>query len=353
MKILIVGTHIVEGFADHIRDTFEDLGHEARIYDVTRVAGSPLPAAARALVSRGLDVARKKGGWLARRCLEPLFRTVRDAGPFDLVLSVHDYLYPDEVAALRELGAKVALWFPDPVGAIGREYFIAAPFDALFLKEPYLVAKLRLALGLPAFYLPECHNPKRHGPVPLEDSDRARYGCDVTTVGNLYSYRAGLLASLEGLDVRLWGGPVPFWLWSWPHRKWGRGEFLAYEEKAKAFLAAKIAVNTLRPGEIWGTNVRTFEIAGAGAFELCEWTPGLSDLFEPGTEIETFRSGEELGEKARRYVRDGDSRRRIAAAGHRRATADHTYAHRLKLLLATLHGEAEGYPLPRIALPGP
>jgi spore maturation protein CgeB len=348
MKILIVGSHIVEGFATHIRDTFVEMGHDARIYDVTLVSRSPLPGAARVLLSRFVDVGRKRGGWTSRVLIEPLFRAVEESGPFDVVLAVHDYLHPDEVARLKETGAKVALWFPDPVGAIGREYFVAAPYDAVFLKEPYLVAKLRSALGLSAFYLPECHNPRRHAPVDLTPADRAKYGCDVTTVGNLYSYRAGLLAHLHGLDVKLWGGSVPFWLRDWPHRSWGKGGFLAYEEKSKAFCAAKVVVNTLRPGEIWGTNVRTFEIAGSGAFELCEWTPGLPDLFEPGSEIETFRSGPELAEKARRFVKDDPARRRVAAAGLRKAVAEHTYARRLTMLVETLRGEAGGFRLPDI-----
>lgn len=350
MKVLIVGGHAVEGFTTHILEGLAELGHDARIYDYFLVSGSRLPALGRSAVERFVSTVRRGDGPLARSLTRRLRRTLAEEGPFDLVLSVHDFLLPREVELLKDTGAKVAVWFPDPVGSLGREYFVAAPYDAVFLKEPFLVAKLRAGAGVPAFYLPECFSPRRHGPVPLTAADRARYGCDVTTAGSLYSYRAALLAGLDGLDVKIWGGDVPFWLDAWPHRNWVQGHFVAYQEKAKAFLAAKIVVNTLRPSEIWGTNVRTFEIPGSGAFCLCEWTAGLSQLFEPGREIETFRSRDELAEKARRHLADDVGRERIAAAGHRRALADHTYANRLTLLIATLRGEAAGYPLPDVTL---
>lgn len=348
MRVLVVGGHAVEGFTSHIAEALEGMGHSVRIQDVFLASGSRLPPSVKTLVERAVSVARRGPGPAARWLTDRLFRTVKRHGPFDVVLSVHDFLLPEEVRRLKATGAKVAVWFPDPVGSLGREYFVASPYDAVFSKEPYLVAKLRAGIGAPAFYLPECFNPRRHGPVPLGDADRRRYECDVSTAGSLYSYRARMLEALNGLDVKVWGGGVPYWLDTWPHRSWVRGEFVAYEEKAKAFLAAKVVVNTLRPSEIWGTNVRTFEICGSGAFCLCEWTPGLPGLFEPGEEIETFRTREELSEKARRYVGDETARNRIAAAGHRRAMAEHTYTHRLGLLLATLRGEASGYPLPEI-----
>lgn len=43
-----------------------------------------------------------------------------------------------------------------------------------------------------------------------------------------------------------------------------------------------------------------------------------------------------------------EARAAIAQAGHARAVRDHTYAHRLTVLLDTVAGRAKGYPEPRI-----
>jgi spore maturation protein CgeB len=100
-------------------------------------------------------------------------------------------------------------------------------------------------------------------------------------------------------------------------------------EKAKAFLAAKIVLNTLHYAEIEGVNCRVFETAGCGAFQITDWKPALLDLFEPDREIVTFRTRAELKDKVDYYLQHPDQRERIARAGHIRAHRDHTYAQRL------------------------
>ena len=77
------------------------------------------------------------------------------------------------------------------------------------------------------------------------------------------------------------------------------------------------------------SRLRDIEAPMAGACYLTEWTEGLAQLFELGTEIETYRSPSELVEKSRALAADPARRARLRVAGQRRALAEHTIAHTL------------------------
>lgn len=71
---------------------------------------------------------------------------------------------------------------------------------------------------------------------------------------------------------------------------------------------------------------RVFEVAGAGTCLLCDDWPGISDCFEPDTEILVVKNAEDVVAALQRY--DAPARPRIGAAFHARGLRDHTYAQR-------------------------
>lgn len=71
---------------------------------------------------------------------------------------------------------------------------------------------------------------------------------------------------------------------------------------------------------------RVFEVSGAGTCLLCDDWPGISDCFEPGSEILVVKSAEDVVGALKRY--DLADRKRIGDAFHARGLADHTYAQR-------------------------
>lgn len=62
-------------------------------------------------------------------------------------------------------------------------------------------------------------------------------------------------------------------------------------------------------------NMRLFEATGVGAFLLTDDKPNLRNYFEPGRELETFRSTDEMVEKIRYYLDHESERRAIAKRG--------------------------------------
>jgi spore maturation protein CgeB len=66
-----------------------------------------------------------------------------------------------------------------------------------------------------------------------------------------------------------------------------------------------------------------------GACYLSEWTQGLQQLYELGTEIETYRTAEELTAKLEMLAGDRAKRRTLRRLGQRRALTDHSVGHTL------------------------
>ena len=350
MKILVIGKFYIEGFALHIAETLEAMGHVVRRFEPGHRTNR-LPG----LIGKRLDqvigtlhaTSDNLPSIRAKR-MRALWRTV-DEGPLNAVIVCHDFLWPAEVAELkRRSGAQVAMWFPDPIVNFHRGLFMNAPYDGLFFKDPFIVHRLGDVLASPVYYLPECFNPARHTIPDGTDTDDPVYACDIATAGNLHSWRVACYKHLADYDVKLWGHLPPLWMPAGPVLKMFQGRGVYNAEKAQAFRGARIVVNNLIYGEIWGVNVRCFEAAGVGAFQMVDWRPGLGHLFEDGQELITFTSMADLKAKIDYWLPCEAERRAIAEAGRRRAHAEHTYRHRLELLLATLAGTARGFPPPTI-----
>ena len=347
MKILVVGKFYTEGFALHIAETLTEMGHMVERYEPGLRTGRMAGLAGQRLdqVRHSIYVVTDNLPSIRARRSKSLWQVVHGKA-IDLVLVCSDFLWPDEVGELkRRTGAPVVMWYPDPISNFGKGYFMNAPYDALFFKDPFIVHRLSNVVLSPIYYLPECFNPTRHcrsETVGHVDD----YKCDITTAGNSHSWRVAVFRHLEGYDIKLWGGPVPMWMPTSPRQGFHQGRPVYNEEKALAFCSAKIVLNSLYYAEIWGLNVRAFEAAGIGAFQLVDWRPGLANLFVDGKEIVTFKSMQNLKELIDHYLPRDAERREIAAAGKRRALAEHTYKHRLNLLLSTIAGDDKGFDVP-------
>ncbi|OGU16584.1 MAG: hypothetical protein A2076_02595 [Geobacteraceae bacterium GWC2_53_11] len=348
MNILVIGKFYTEGFGLHIAENLETMGHTVSRFEpgyrsdrIGGLVGHRIDQAGRVLrgISDNLPAMRS---WHLRK----LWDLIENLS-LDLVIVIHDFLWPSEVAELkRRSEAPVVLWFPDALVNFGRGFFMNAPYDGLFFKDPFIVDRLKNFLDIPVYYLPECFNPMKHSAANIDESELASYRCDITCAGNQHSWRVAIFKQLSEYNVKLWGPPQPLWLDIAPVTKMHQGRPVHNREKTSAFRAAKIVVNNLHYGEIWGVNVRTFEIAGIGGFQMVDWRPGIEPLFKIGKELICFRSISDLKQKIDYWLPRDDERQEIALAGMQRAHAEHTYSQRLSLLLDTLVGKESGYPLP-------
>lgn len=89
---------------------------------------------------------------------------------------------------------------------------------------------------------------------------------------------------------------------------------------------SKIVIN--RHGEVaqgYTNNMRTFEATGCGALLMTEASKNLESFFDPGTEVFSYTSIDDLLKKIDYLLKNEGLRAKIAAAGQSRTHDDHTY----------------------------
>lgn len=351
MTVLVVGKFYTEAFGLEIAEGFEALGHRVERYEpgVTYLPGRGRLFKRWVQVRRIVHDMASNVPLLRERQGRALADAVDRARP-DLTVVCHDFLWPSEVETIRERsGAPVVLWFPDAIVNFGRTYFLNAPYDVLLFHDPYVVERLGEVAPGRVRYLPQAFAPQPYmTDFRPTDADRERYTCDICNVGNMYSYRAAFFEHLVDYDLKLWGNIPPMWMRADRLAHALTGAYVNGAEKTKAFRLARVVVNNMHPGEFTGVNRRCFEVTGAGGLLMTDAKPALAGLFKDGTEILTFRTMAELRHKLDACLPDEDARRAIARAGQARAEAEHTYGHRLILLLDTVAGTADGFPMPSL-----
>ncbi len=289
----------------------------------------------------------------------------------DLSLS---YLFPDQVepaavATLRALGIPCVNFFCDNVREFTRVPASYRGFDLHWVPEADARA-LYTRANLPFVYAPmPMWVPPGLRTAPDQEST------DITFIGSHDMLREDLLgdAVAGGLALRLhgdgWrpGGPVapppPRRLANqfaflrthglrglamratyqlhrprpagWIERCWRPA--LAGEEYFRGLRESAVVIGInrypsyrhsfTRPGCY--SRLRDIEAPMLGSCYLTERAPGLEDLYDPGTEIETYGDATELVAKATRLQREPARRASLRRLGQRRALADHTLARSL------------------------
>ena len=85
------------------------------------------------------------------------------------------------------------------------------------------------------------------------------------------------------------------------------------------------------------SRLRDIEAPMMGACYLTEWTEGLDQLYQVGTEVESYRTAEEMVAKIDWLKRDQAKRQNLRQLGQRRALTDLTIAKSLKKICLALN----------------
>ena len=345
MNILVIGTFENESFASHISDNLIIMKHNVLCYDI-----QPLK------IKNENKLLFRLNQFLQTIIYAFNFTLISNKRAYkilnlikknktDLVLITHDFLLPKEIDFIKKSQkVNIAMWFPDHIANFGKAYFMNSNYDFLFFKDPYIVMTLSKVLKSKIYYLPECFNEYKH---TVNDSHiENKYICDITTAGNFHSWRVAFFEHLKEFNIKFWGSPSPLWMPEKVLNKFYQGNAVYNSEKAKAFLGAKIVLNNLHFAEVLSLNVRAFEAAGIGAFQLVDWRPEIDHLFIDGKEIITYKNIEDLKNKIKYWLLNPLERQKIANAGKARALKEHTYIHRLDLLIKTIEGTKHGFAIP-------
>ena len=109
--------------------------------------------------------------------------------------------------------------------------------------------------------------------------------------------------------------------------------FRGYEELPGIYAAAKINLNQHNSPQSRGyLNQRDTAITGSGGFMLTDYVEGIEEVFEIGKEIDTWKSLEELQDKAKWWLEHDNQREQAAARAQQRILRDYgnqAYAQKL------------------------
>jgi len=106
-----------------------------------------------------------------------------------------------------------------------------------------------------------------------------------------------------------------------------------YRELPLFYNACKINFNATNLQMGSAVNQRVFDVPACGAFLLTDDQDALGELFDIGKEVITYKNREELPELIRFYLNNSQERKRIAERGRERIVREHTYVHRIKMLI--------------------
>ncbi len=235
----------------------------------------------------------------------------------------------DTVLRLKKLGILAVNWYPDHLPNSGKNSDFIKAYDCFVYWDAWRTKIYHKNGFRNVLYLPFCTMPEQKA-AP----NNKRY--NINFIANWQAHREAKIAPVAKYGLKIWGGK------QWRNStlsKCYQGGPITVEEMIKIIRVTKINLNVHVVENIYseGTNVRTFEVTGAGGFLLANKRKSLYNLFDPGKEIEVFENSKELIEKTKFYLKNDFAREKIAGAGWRRTKMDHTYLKRFQALLKYLN----------------
>ena len=254
-----------------------------------------------------------------------------------------------QVARIRDLGIRTAIWFVDDPYVTDETVSLATHYDIVFTQERACVPLYRSA-GCPrVHHMPLAAHPGLYRPMEVGPE----YRSDVCFIGVAFWNRVKLIDEIASYlkDKKLM---IAGALWSQRLSRYGdlahgiHTGWIEVPETVKYYNGAKIVINMHRTIEAgsdnrngfnWpaeSVNPRTFEIASCGTLQITDLRAELPEHFAVGSEIAVFESASHLIEQIDHYLHHDEERLQMAARSFRRTRRNHTFSNRIGKLLDIL-----------------
>ncbi len=341
MSALIVGPAFFN-YNEAIGSAFQKAGYRVRI------VGSPVHNPSGLWNRISIDFAGKFGivafrqAW-RRRFNRLIGRADRDMRPDFMLVIKGDWLDPAVFEACT--AARKVIWFQDAAFRCGPDHLrLAQLADAVFVFEATDIdyfANAGIDTGKVRF-LPMGYDDTVYKPLDMNRD------IDVSFVGKMYPQRKALLADLvrdlPGVRFEIWGRFVryqePRTWWEWVRvrsdarlRRIYRNKDIPPQRVNLLYNQSKIVLNMHHDQSKDGCNPRVFEIAGSGAFQICDDNGFVRTQVSDA--IVQFQNYGDLIEKIEAYLSDDAGRKRVSQVSLS-AMKTHTFAHRIDQMLSML-----------------
>jgi spore maturation protein CgeB len=331
-KVLIFGAESTFNLEDLVSRAFFQLGWQVRRFDPYKwISGQ------RRVNQYLRMIATRSYGFHSlldqvTRMEDKLMSVILTERP-EILLVFKGEVFPPKAAerARRVSGVRTVLWFPDdPRYLRSLLLMIAHSFDLVAVSSKATVSLLKSRGSDSIIHLPFACDPNIHRSLGRNMT------FDLTFVGSYYPERARILSKVASKNLKIWG---PYWSLPWIPRRL-RNNTLSTNSYGGNLVEilnrSKITINIHHRTDLHASgkiNMRVYEAAGCGTFQLTDKPFGLDEFFNVGREIICYDSPEKLVELADYYLDANEERNEIAQAAQCRAYEDHTYVKRVTSML--------------------
>ena len=359
MKISLIGLDWWGGITRYTEEALTRLGHDVEPFyywpaiqyaapwkrGLNRLANMRyIHGALRRLIgsNQGTALQDLRSGFeasLLKRMNQALIKAVLRQSP-DLIFVIKgETILPETLAGLKkDLKVPVVSWLMDKPFPEGAPNFISQSLrlmDHVFIFDSYYVDELQRAGVKNVHHLPFACNPEIYRTIKLSNDEADIYRSQVSFMGVSQPRREKMIMELSQFDLRVWG---PGWTFAEYNNARVVNRVVPLEEAVKIYNASEIVLNQNHPQSVYGTNMRTFEVAACGAFQLTDHKKEMDAFFEPGAEMVYYNDIDDLKEKIQYYLSHPKERMAIAARAQLRVQLDHTYERRMTDVLRIING---------------
>lgn len=332
MKILVFAEGYSWGMGPALLEALQQLGHEAELFDWTKFKySSQYPV----LIGKVLDRV------FLRRVASDVNTELQrylNGRHYNLVIVAKGLLLtPETVRELHRHSDVLVNWNPDdffnPVNSSVNLVKSFEIYDCIYTARKHLLDEYHRRGAKRCVLIDWYYVPKYY--FPLAAGTPQAYHQDISFIGSWSRRREALISSLGMYNVRVYGA-------SW---KWAS---LAFRRKVRCMppvfgadmrgviQTSKINLNILTVENRDTTNLRNFEVAACGGFQLSERSPEILSLFKEGEEIACFSDAGELATRCAYYLSADAERNAIAVAGCRRVmSGGHSITDRARTIVET------------------
>lgn len=144
-----------------------------------------------------------------------------------------------------------------------------------------------------------------------------------------FNSRLAAVQRLIPLGIRVWGDES--WKLMIPAQHY-EGP-IAWNKLQRVYQRSRLVLNVSRFQLIASVTQRHFDVPMCGSVLLTDDRPGLRDYYAPGEEILVYRDMDDLEATARKALDEPDRLREISSRARARTLREHTYQHRLGVIL--------------------
>jgi spore maturation protein CgeB len=325
VRISVVGIAGAGALATAFANASTELGHEGAVVKAPElVAGS-----------RALFLTRSLGAeaFVAKPFLDRLRHDLTSARPHFVIVVKGRFLRAEAINALRDdLGVPVVNYYPDHPLWPGHDdpqiVDSLAAYDEVLIwgehvRDALVAAGVSSVRVVPFGYDPTVYRPP-DAPSP--------HRWEIAVIGQSYPERMRYAEALAEFDLLISGKGWTRAVKQGPLRGRASDESFMGDETCRLYWRSAIGLNILANWNVPAHNMRTFEVPATGTVMVGTQTPEHKAIF--GSEGAVLVSGPaEAREAVRTLLADPDRLAAIGAEGRRRVEP-HTYASRLRTLLA-------------------